>query len=120
MFDVKEEGESDVALSHLLTEENLRQINRRRQLALLLLSFCSTVPFVVLLYRYLYFYFVVFLFRFDVLYLKQIREQRAAKLIAVLSTCSEIRFPFCRFVIKEETCGEINCSRFLSSNRFGV
>ena len=64
LFDVKEEGESDVALSHLLTKENVRRINHRRQLAHLLLSFCSTFPFVVFLYRYLYFYFIILLFLF--------------------------------------------------------
>ena len=64
MFDYKEEGESDMALSHLLTEENLRQNNRQGQLALLfyhfflpaLLSFCFIVNSI--------FYFVVLLFLF--------------------------------------------------------
>ena len=30
-FDFKEEWESDVALSHLLINENMRRINRRKQ-----------------------------------------------------------------------------------------
>ena len=113
MFDGKEEGESNAVLSHSLTEENLRRINRRRQLALPLLSFCFIVTFISISsflvsfchfsYHDLYFYFVVSCFYFVILHLKKIRERRGALL----------------FQLKEETCGEINHHKFLLPKHCG-